>query len=214
MLICMSSNLVFYGVSFVVYSLSGMVRIVIVLGFYFAASRAQCMALCVFLLLCRCAYPIFCHLCEQAKPMDMNMESLLNGEQKVLNFIEQVIGEEKQEVVILNVSMSKSRISSGSMYCDFLRGFVFGIQYLYLSYSHIISIVKGCLGRSRWFSMLKLLLYYFQSHPSLVLGIVIRRLPISVNMWASSPMSCMVDCVVLCLYLDCFRVCVFGLMEG
>jgi hypothetical protein len=47
--------------------------------------------------------------------------------------------------VILNVSMSRSSISNGSVYCDFLRGFVFGNRYLYLSYSHMISVVKGCL---------------------------------------------------------------------
>jgi hypothetical protein len=50
--------------------------------------------------------------------------------------------------VILNVSMSRSSIPSESVYCDFLRGFVFGIWYLYLSYSHMISVVKGCLGGS------------------------------------------------------------------
>ena len=92
--------------------------------------------------------------------------------------------------------MSKSRISSGSVYCDFLRGFVFGIQYLYLSYSHIISVVKGCLEGSRCCCVFKLLLYYFQSHSSLVLEIVIRRLPGFVNMWASLHMSYMVGCVV------------------
>jgi hypothetical protein len=64
MLTCVSSNLVLYGVSFVVHSLSGMVRIVIVFGFSCAASRTQCMALCVFSLLCGWAYPIFFHLCE------------------------------------------------------------------------------------------------------------------------------------------------------
>jgi hypothetical protein len=48
--------------------------------------------------------------------------------------------------VILNVSMSRSSISDGSVYCDFLRGFVFGMRYLYLLYSHMISIVKDCLG--------------------------------------------------------------------
>jgi hypothetical protein len=47
--------------------------------------------------------------------------------------------------VILNVSISRSSISDGSVYCDFLRGFVFGIRYLCLSYSHMISVVKGCL---------------------------------------------------------------------
>jgi hypothetical protein len=50
--------------------------------------------------------------------------------------------------VILNVSMSRSSISNGSVYCDFLRGLVSGIRYLYLSYSHMISVVKGCVGGS------------------------------------------------------------------
>jgi hypothetical protein len=117
--------------------------------------------------------------------------------------------------VILNVSMSKSRISSGSVYCDFLKGF--GIRYLYLSYSHIISVVKGCLGGSRWCYVLELLLYCFQSHSSLVLGIVIRRLPISVNMWASLPMSCMVGCVVFMFLsglLSCMCIWINGRLSG
>jgi hypothetical protein len=45
-----------------------------------------------------------------------------------------------------------SRISDGSVYCDFLRGFEFEIRYLYLLYSHMISVVKGCLGGSPIFS--------------------------------------------------------------
>jgi hypothetical protein len=84
--------------------------------------------------------------------------------------------------VILNVSMSRSSISNGSVYCDLLRGFVFGIQYLYLSYSHMISVVKDCLGGSSWCCISRLMLYCFHSHFSLVLGIVIRRFHISVNM--------------------------------
>jgi hypothetical protein len=50
--------------------------------------------------------------------------------------------------VILNVSMSRSNILDGSVYCDFLKGLVFGIRYLYLSYSHMISVVKDCAGGS------------------------------------------------------------------
>jgi hypothetical protein len=52
--------------------------------------------------------------------------------------------------VILNVIMIWSSISDGSVYCDFLRGFVFGIRYLYLSYSHMIFVVIGCLRGSKW----------------------------------------------------------------
>jgi hypothetical protein len=83
--------------------------------------------------------------------------------------------------VILNVVIIWSNISVGSVYCDFLRGFVFGIRYLYLSYNHMISMVKGCLGGSNWGCVLRLLLYCFQSHSSLVLETVIRRFPLSVN---------------------------------
>jgi hypothetical protein len=52
MMTCVSSSIVLYGVSFVVHSSFGMVRIVIVSWFSFAARRAQCMAFCVFSLLC------------------------------------------------------------------------------------------------------------------------------------------------------------------
>jgi hypothetical protein len=69
-----------YGVSFVVHSLSGMVRIVIVSWFSLAARWAQCMAFCKFSLLCGWAYPLSCHLCIKAVPLDPNMESLWNGE--------------------------------------------------------------------------------------------------------------------------------------
>ena len=61
--------------------------------------------------------------------------------------------------------------------------------------------------------MFKLLLHCFQSHSSLVLEIVIRRLPISINMWTSSHMSCMVDCVVfmpLSRLLSCMCIWISG----
>jgi hypothetical protein len=76
---CVSSNIVLYGVSFVVHSSSSMVRIVIVSWFSFAARRAQCMAFYIFSLLCRWAYPLSRHLCVKAIPLDPNMESLWNG---------------------------------------------------------------------------------------------------------------------------------------
>jgi hypothetical protein len=75
-----SSNTVLYGVSFVVHSSSGMVRIVIVSWFSLAARRAQCMAFCIFSLLYGWAYPLSCHLCVKVVPLDPNMESLWNGE--------------------------------------------------------------------------------------------------------------------------------------
>jgi hypothetical protein len=63
----------------------------------------------------------------------------------------------------------------------------------------------------------KLMLYCFQSHSSIVLGIVIRRLPVSVNMWASSHMSCMVGCVIfMCLsrLLSCMCIWINGRLSG
>ena len=75
-----SSNVVLYGVSFVVHSSCGIVRIVIVSWFSFATRRAQCMAFCIFSLLCGWPYPLSCHLCIKVGPLDPNMESLWNGE--------------------------------------------------------------------------------------------------------------------------------------
>jgi hypothetical protein len=80
MVTCVSSNIVLYGVSFVVHSSSGMVRIVIVFWFSFAARRAQYMAFCIFSLLWGWAYPLSSHLCLKAVPLDPNIESLGNGE--------------------------------------------------------------------------------------------------------------------------------------
>jgi hypothetical protein len=77
---CVSSNMVLYGVSFVVHSLSSMVRIMIMSWFSFAARRAQCMAFYIFYLLCGWTYPLSSHLCVKAIPLDSNMESFWNGE--------------------------------------------------------------------------------------------------------------------------------------
>jgi hypothetical protein len=51
-LTCISSNLVLYGVSFVVHSSSRIVKMVMVSWFSCAVSLAQCMAFCRFSLLC------------------------------------------------------------------------------------------------------------------------------------------------------------------
>jgi hypothetical protein len=77
---CVFSNIVLYGASFVVHSSSGMVRIVIVSWFSFAARRAQYIVFCMFSLLCGWAFPFPSHLCLKAVPLDPNMESLWNGE--------------------------------------------------------------------------------------------------------------------------------------
>jgi hypothetical protein len=49
MMTCVLSNIVLYGVSFVIHSSFVMVRIVIVSWFSFAARRAQCMVFVYFL---------------------------------------------------------------------------------------------------------------------------------------------------------------------
>jgi hypothetical protein len=66
----------------------------------------------------------------------------------VLISVEQVTGEEKYEVVILNIVMIWSKSSIGSVKWDSLSGSVFGIRYLYLLYSHIISISNDWHGGS------------------------------------------------------------------
>ena len=80
MMTCVSLDVVLYGASFVVHSSFGMTRIVIVSWFSFAARWAQCMAFCVFSLLCGWVYLFFSHLCLKAVPLDPNMESLWKGE--------------------------------------------------------------------------------------------------------------------------------------
>jgi hypothetical protein len=60
----------------------------------------------------------------------------------------------------------------------------------------MISISKGCLGGSIWCCMLELMLYCFQSHSSLIMVMVIRRFPLSINKWALFCMICVVGWVV------------------
>jgi hypothetical protein len=60
----------------------------------------------------------------------------------------------------------------------------------------MIFISKDCFGGSIWCYVLELMLYCFQSHSSLVLVMVIRRFPLSVNKWALFCMICIVGWVV------------------
>jgi hypothetical protein len=80
MMTCVSLKVVLYGVSFVVHSSSGMVRMVIVSWFSFAARQAQCIVFCVVSLLCGRAYLFPSHLCLKAVLLEPNMESLWKGE--------------------------------------------------------------------------------------------------------------------------------------
>jgi hypothetical protein len=58
------------------------------------------------------------------------------------------MGEEKHDVVMLKVSISNCNISLSSVYCVCLRGSIFIVLYLYLSYSHISSWLNDCLWSS------------------------------------------------------------------
>jgi hypothetical protein len=63
----------------------------------------------------------------------------------------------------------------------------------------------------------RLVLYCFQSHSSLVLGMVIKRFLVFVNMWALSHVVCMMGCVVfMSLYglHSCRFIVISGRLSG
>ena len=72
----------------IVHSSSGIVRMVSISWSSCVARQGQCMACCMFSLLCGWAYPLSFHLCEKAAPLDPNIESLWNGvwEQEFVDF--------------------------------------------------------------------------------------------------------------------------------
>jgi hypothetical protein len=103
-----------------------------------------------------------------------------------------VIGEEKYDVVMLKVSISSCRISLGIVYCVCFRGSVFGILYLYLSYSHINSCLNDCLWSSSGYLCCMCLLYCFHSQSSLFLRKIITLFSSLLYMWAFSSIICIV----------------------
>lgn len=60
--------------------------------------------------------------------------------------VEQVIGDEKYDWEMLNVVMIESMMLVGRVCREFLSGFVLWALYLYLWYSQITSVLKGCIG--------------------------------------------------------------------
>ena len=74
---------------------SGMISLVVVYGSCFAASLAQCIVFWASVSLCGWAYPIPCHLCENAFPMDPKILSLGNGEKNFVRWVEHVTWDEK-----------------------------------------------------------------------------------------------------------------------
>ena len=66
----------------------------------------------------------------------------------MLTRVGQVTGEEKYDVFMSNIIIIWSSNSVGTVSYDFLRGSVFGILYLYRSYSQVISVSNDCRGGS------------------------------------------------------------------
>ena len=77
-------------------------------------------------------------------------------------------------------------------WCEYLSGLFFGILYLYLWYSHTITVSNDCVGCINPFGLLCDCVYCFQSHLSLSIGMVIRCFPVSSYMCAISFWICMV----------------------
>jgi len=59
-----------------------------------------------------------------------------------------VTGDEKYEWLILNVVVKKFNMGVGSVYWARLSGSFLGMRYLYLWYSHTISVSNDCVGGS------------------------------------------------------------------
>ena len=81
-------------------------------------------------------------------------------------------------------------------WCKYLRGSFFGILYLYLWYNHTILVLNGCVGGINPCGLFNDCVYCFQSHLSLLVGMVIRCFHVSLYMCATSFCICMV-CVCL-----------------
>jgi hypothetical protein len=92
--------------------------------------------------------------------------------------VEHVVGEEKYECEMLNVFVMVSRRFCGRVCCDAFSGSFFGILELHLWYSHIISVSNDCGGGTRLCVLYLSMLYCCHNHFSLVVGMVVRCLPV------------------------------------
>ncbi len=88
--------------------------------------------------------------------------------------MEHVTGDEKYVWEMLNVVMRESRMMVGSVCCTAFSGSLLGILYLYLWYSHTTSVSNDCVGSTR-----PCVMYCCDSHFILVVGMMMRCLPIS-----------------------------------
>ena len=85
--------------------------------------------------------------------------------------------------------------------CEYLSGSFFGILYLYLWYSHTISVSNDCVEDINPFGLFCDCVYCFQSHLSLSIGMVIRCFLVSSYMCAVSFCICMVHVSIFISFL-------------
>ena len=89
-----------------------------------------------------------------------------------------VTGDEKYECVIWNVFIKFSSMAFESVYCENMKGSFFRVLYLYLWYNHATSVANGWVGGSRLCDIFIAKYYWSPNHFSLVLGMVIKCLPV------------------------------------
>ena len=95
---------------------------------------------------------------------------------RIVSCLEHVIGEEKYECEMLNNVVIESRMLVGRVCCDVFCLFLFEVLCLYILYSHIISILIDCRGGTSTCLLYMATLYFFHSHFSLVVEMVVRYL--------------------------------------
>ena len=102
-------------------------------------------------------------------------------------------------------------------WCEYLSGSCFGVLYLYLWYSHTISVSNDCVGGINPFGLFCDCVYCFQSHFSLSIGMVIRYFPVSSYMCVVSFCICMVHVFTFISFsgLHSFiEMCASGMFNG
>ena len=114
-----------------------------------------------------------------------------------MSCVEHVISEEKYECELLNVVVMESRMLVWRVCCDVFCGFLFVVLFLYLLYNHIISVSNDCGGRTKLCVLYMAMLYFFHSHFSLMVEMVVRYLSVLSYMWVISFCVCMVSLLVI-----------------
>ena len=110
--------------------------------------------------------------------------------------VEHVTGEEKYDCEMLNVVIMESRMFCGRVCRDSLSGAFFGFLCLYLWYSHVTSVSNGCVWGTSPCVLWMAFWYCCHNHLNLVVGMVMRYLPVSSYILVSSFWVCIVFRVV------------------